>query len=83
MYNQLQTRRGRPRGSTRGRGGTTRRMSATHMQEDADESSLFSMVKSGKNLHVSVAVKSLLVQMPYWPMPYSTKYKKLQYVQRN
>ncbi|EJW73637.1 hypothetical protein WUBG_15456 [Wuchereria bancrofti] len=45
------SRRGRPRGSTRPRG-VGRRASGTYSQEDADESSLFSMVKSGKNLHV-------------------------------
>ncbi|VDM19469.1 unnamed protein product [Wuchereria bancrofti] len=49
------SRRGRPRGSTRPRG-VGRRASGTYSQEDADESSLFSMVKSGKNLHVMSTV---------------------------
>uniref|UniRef100_A0A915PK27 STAG domain-containing protein n=1 Tax=Setaria digitata TaxID=48799 RepID=A0A915PK27_9BILA len=47
------TRRGRPRGSARGRG-VSRRSSGTYSQEDADESSLLSMVKSGKNLHTVI-----------------------------
>ncbi|EFO23808.1 hypothetical protein LOAG_04674 [Loa loa] len=46
-------RRGRPRGSTRTRG-VGRRASGTYSQEDADESSLLSMVRSGKNLHTVI-----------------------------
>ncbi|KAL3985546.1 STAG domain family protein [Acanthocheilonema viteae] len=46
-------RRGRPRGSSRARG-VGRRTSGTYSQEDADESSLLSMVKSGKNLHTVI-----------------------------
>lgn len=47
---KLQSKRGRPRGGGRGRGAICRR---PNVQEDADESSLFCMVKSGKNLNVS------------------------------
>ncbi|VDK69070.1 unnamed protein product [Litomosoides sigmodontis] len=46
-------RRGRPRGGSRARG-VGRRTSGTYSQEDADESSLLSMVKSGKNLHTVI-----------------------------
>ncbi|VDN54670.1 unnamed protein product [Dracunculus medinensis] len=42
------SKRGRPRGGGRGRGAICRR---PNVQEDADESSLFCMVKSGKNLN--------------------------------
>ncbi|MFH4976876.1 hypothetical protein AB6A40_003585 [Gnathostoma spinigerum] len=47
--------RGRPRGSGRGRGGTAgRRIMSNQNAETADESSLFSMVKSGKNLNTVI-----------------------------
>ncbi|VDK70059.1 unnamed protein product [Anisakis simplex] len=58
FWNALKAKRGRPRAATGGnwrgggRGGGSARRAGQTSQEAADESSLFSMVKAGKNLNV-------------------------------